>query len=76
MDCNDVKPNLRVRTTELGETKGMMVVQRHLQCRKEGVAGVVLNAIPGHGGDVWFVQHEGSEDVGAYVFDELEKIFG
>jgi hypothetical protein len=72
MDCNDVKPNLRVRTTTLGETTGMMIVPRHLDCRKEGVVGVVDQAVPGHGGDVWFVKHEGSEDIGAYVFNELE----
>lgn len=72
MDCNAVKPHLRIRTVKLGDTKGMFIKPRHLDCRREGVIGTVLSYVPGHGGDVWFVQHDGSDEIGAYVFDEME----
>lgn len=72
MDCNAVKPSLRVRTTKLGKTTGMLIKEKHLEVRKAGVTGTVLSYVPGHGGDVWFVKHDGCEDVGAYCFDELE----
>lgn len=71
-DCSEVKPGLRVKITELGETTGMMIVPKHLNVRAVGIIGIVKNWVPGHGGDVWFVEHEGSGDVGAYVFNEFE----
>lgn len=74
MDCNNVKPGIRVRVTKLGETKGMLIKPKHLDCRREGVTGVVDGYVPGHGGDVWWVKHDDSTDIGAYVFDELELI--
>jgi hypothetical protein len=73
MDCNEITEKLRVRTTELRGTDGMMIHARHLSCRQAGLTGEVRGYVPGHGGDVWFVQHEGSEDVGAYCYDELER---
>jgi hypothetical protein len=75
MDCNNVKPNLRVKTNaKLGKTDGMTIKEKHLDVRKPEVTGTVLNYVPGHGGDVWFVKHDDSEDVGAYCFDEFEPI--
>jgi hypothetical protein len=73
MDCDEIAKKLRVRTTELGETQGMTIHERHLACRQAGLMGEVVGYVPGHGGDVWFVQHDGSTDVGAYCFTELEK---
>lgn len=72
MNCNDVKPGLRIRTTKLGDTKGMLIAHRHLDVRKEGVIGYARSYVPGHGGDVWFVEHEDSGAIGAYVFNEME----
>ncbi len=72
MDLNEVKSGLRVKTTELGKTTGMMIAAEHLTVRATGVVGVVKNWVPGHGGDVWFMEHEGSNDVGAYAFNEFE----
>ncbi len=74
MNCNAVKPNLNVRTIKLGETTGMTIAEKHLVVRKTGVTGTVLNYVPGHGGDVWFVKHDGCEEIGAYCFDELESL--
>jgi hypothetical protein len=72
MSCDDVKPNMKVRTTKLYETTAMLIKKKHLEVRKAGITGTVLSYVPGHGGDVFFVQHDGSEYIGAYCFNELE----
>ena len=55
----------------LGSTAGMMVAARHRGCRRPSAKGTVRGRVPGHGGDVWWVEHEDGT-VGAYCFDELE----
>lgn len=30
--------------------------------------------VAGHGGDVWFVKHDGTDEVGAYALSELDEI--
>ncbi len=72
MDCNDVKQGLKVKVAKLDTTDGMMIAPHHLSCRSQGVTGTVKGYVPGHGGDVWFVEHDDSDDVGAYCFNELE----
>ncbi len=72
MNSNDVKNGLRVKTTKLGETKGMIIAPRHLTARREGVIGTLTGYVPGHGGDVWWLKHEDDGEVGAYCFDEFE----
>lgn len=72
MDCNDVKEGLKVRISKLQPTDGMIIAHRHLRCRSKGITGTVKHYVPGHGGDVWFVGHDGSDDIGAYCFTELE----
>ena len=75
MECSQVKPGLRVRTVELGSTKSMIIPQEYLDIRREGITGSVLGHVPGHGGEVWFVQHDGSsKDTGAYHFKEVEPV--
>lgn len=74
MQDRDVKPGLWVKTTKLGKTVGMTIAEKHLSVRKEGVEGTVLNYVPGHGGDVWYVQHRDTSDVGAYMFTEFEPV--
>jgi hypothetical protein len=75
MDCNDVKPGLRVRTNakvaEPGATTGMLIKPEYLEARKVGAVGTVHSYVAGHGGDVWFVDHEDGS-VGAYGFPELD----
>lgn len=72
MDCNAIQPGLRVKVKKLEGTKGFLINSKHLAVRRKGVRGTVKNWVPGHGGDVWFVQHDNSDDVGAYCFTELE----
>jgi len=64
----------RVKVTRLGETRGMLIKQIHMSCRRVGVTGTMLDYAAGHGGDVWFVQHDGADEIGAYCYDELEEI--
>jgi hypothetical protein len=74
MDCNQVRPELRVKITKLNSSLGFMIKPNHITVRKEGIIGTVTGYVPGHGGDVWWVKHEGSDDVGAYCFDEFEPV--
>jgi len=76
MNADDMKAGVRVRVNKKlrKDTKGILIKQCHLDVRKVGVTGTLTNHVPGHGGDVWFVQHEASEAVGAYCYDELDKL--
>ena len=74
MDLSKVKEGLKVKVTKLGDTMGFLIKPKHLDIRKVGVTGTVVGYVPGHGGDVWFVKHDGEENVvGAYMFDEFEE---
>lgn len=73
-DVQQMKPGLRVRTLSLGGTEGFLVADRYLTARKPGRLGTAMTFVPGHGGDVWTVRHDGKddEDIAVYVFTELE----
>jgi hypothetical protein len=60
--------------TKLAEdgTKGMFVKDKHLRVRRERMVGTVLGWVTGHGGDVWWVQHLGYDEIGAYCYTEFE----
>lgn len=67
-----IESGMRVRTrTALGTTRGLAVAMRYLDARRPGAEGMVQNCVPGHGGDVYWVEH-GPGDVGAYSVEELE----
>lgn len=51
------------------DTKGFFVATKHLVARKNA-PGIYIGYVPGAGGDLWWVQHEGGE-VGAYLFTEV-----
>jgi len=75
MECNDVRKGMRVVTAKVRpETAGMSIKEEFLKTRRPGVVGIVGDMVAGHGGDVWWVEHEGSGDVGAYCFDEFELL--
>ena len=74
MKAADVHSGLRVRITDLEATKGWLVEQRHLGCRRLNVTGTIRNAVSGHGGYVWWVEHDGSDEVGAYGFPEMTQL--
>jgi len=82
MDVDQIKPGkTRVTIAEKfkkNATRGMFIKDDHLSNRKNMANGIVLQWVPGHGGDVWFVAHAMSkdgktyEDVAAYAFNEFD----
>ena len=74
MEEGNVKVGTRVKITELRSTKGMSIDKSHLNVRKKGIKGIIVSQVPEHWDCVWFVQHDGSKDIGAYVFNEFEQI--
>lgn len=73
MDLNNIKIGLKIRTHEhLESTNGMMISSKHLDARRHGTTGEIVGWVPGHGGDVWWVRHDGSDVVAAYSFTEFE----
>lgn len=72
MKCDEISIGLKVKTLRLEDTKGMMIKPHHLDCRKSGITGSIVGYVPGHGGDVWWVRHDGDGSIGAYCFMELE----
>jgi len=73
MNVNAVRTGLRIRVTSLGPTTGMLITAKYLEARQEGVTGIVGTYVAGHGGDVWWVQHDGGV-IGAYSFSEMEPL--
>jgi hypothetical protein len=70
MEPNGIDVGVRIKTTTLGSTKGIFVRQHFLDARKAGVTGTVTGFVSGHGGDVWWVEHE-DKTVGVYSVSEL-----
>lgn len=74
-DCNQVDIGMRVKThPEEKNLRGLLINERHLIARREG-EGKVTGYVPGHGGDVWWVDHGGGGPSGAYVFTELSIVW-
>ena len=70
---DNFEKGLRVKTRpSLLRTTGFIIHQKHIDARKPKKIGIVKRWVPGHGGDVWFVQHD-DESIGAYRTDELGK---
>ncbi len=77
MKENEARVGMRIMTRRLGKkgTMGMLIHKKHLSVRKRDVVGTLLQQVPGHGGDVWFVKHnDGTNQVGAYCFTEMEAL--
>ena len=72
MDVNEIKPGLMVKVVCDDGTQGMIINPDILACRKVGKQGIVKSYVPGHGGDVWFVQQDNG--IAAYCFTEIEAV--
>jgi hypothetical protein len=71
MRSGDVKVGIRVKTTTLGNTKGIFVRQHFIDARRAGVTGTVTGFVSGHGGDAWWVDHD-DKTIGVYCPSELD----
>lgn len=58
-----------VVTLPRDDTRGFIVAEENMSVRKAGI-GRVLSFVPGHGGDVWFVEHP-DRSIGAYSTKEF-----
>lgn len=70
----NMRVGMRVEITHLESTRGMMIHPVHLGVRQAGITGTLKGVVGGHGGDVWFVTHDGSRDVGAYCYTEMREV--
>jgi len=71
MDLNKIKAR-ETRVTiaakfKKNATTGMFVGERNMNARMPGVNGVVVDFVPGHGGDIWFVAHSMTQDNQSYT---------
>ena len=70
-----MKEGLKVKVSKLKTTKGMMINPKYLETRAVGKTGRLIGYVPGLGGDVWWVRHDGNpEEFGAYSYTELKKV--
>ena len=67
----------KVRTHETLEgTKGMIIGPGNLSARRADAKGTIRGTVPGHGGDVYWVEHEGSALLAPYCFTEFDLDVG
>lgn len=70
-----LEKNTLVRTNAvLDSTQGMMVREGNLKCRKPNASGLIKGVVGGHGGDVYWVQHDPSEMLAPYCYTEFEVV--
>ena len=74
MRLHKVQPEMKVVIIDLHSTKGIFVNKKHLDVREVGVTGTITGPVPGHGGDVWWIKHDETSTVGAYVYDEFREV--
>lgn len=58
---------------KLSSTDGMLIAQKYLDQRQANAMGTLKSYVPGHGGDVWFVEHINGE-IAAYAVNEFMVI--
>lgn len=62
----------RVKThAELETITGMMISYKYLVLRRTNDGGIIRGPVPGHGGDVYWVEHYDGV-VAVYCFTEFE----
>jgi len=71
MDLAKIVEGMSIRTHDrLGTTAGMIVHHSYLDARRAGQKGKLLTWVPGHGGDVWLIEHEGGQQA-VYAYTEF-----
>ncbi len=75
MELENIRIGMHVKVIADNGTMGMFIKPEHLALRQVGTTGTILDYVPGHGGDVWWVRHDGNEgkDIAPYSFRELAE---
>ena len=67
-----LSPGTKIVTDKmLGSTAGIFVLPHYLAARRAGVKGVIRNWVAGHGGDIYWVEHEDGS-IAVYGWMEFE----
>ena len=75
MEMKKVEKGMTVEIKILGGTSGFLVAPEYLSGRRAGVIGTVKHYVGGHGGEVWWIEHnDGSGIVSAYCYNEFEEM--
>jgi hypothetical protein len=63
-----------VTSAHLESTRGLLVVTHRLEMRRPNVRGTIAGWVAGHGGDVYWVRHDGDDAniVAPYGWGEFE----
>jgi hypothetical protein len=68
------EPGMKVRIKcQPDDTRGFLIVKDLLQNRKAEVIGTIYDFVDGHGGDVWYVVHDGTAIINVNGVDEWER---
>ena len=63
----------KVRTHDvLEDTRGLLCGPGNLGARKPSTDGTIHGVVPGHGGDVYWIQHAHTVLLAPYCFTEFE----
>lgn len=65
---------IKARILQKEKCGGFFVKQHHIDCREPKIKGEYVGCVLGAGGDVWWIQHEGTGEIGAYLFDEVTDL--
>ena len=74
-----IEPGAKVNVTRLepngdrGCPTGWLIKDTNIKPRRVG-PGQIIQYVPGHGGDVWFVRNEPENTVAAYGINEFELV--
>jgi len=71
----EVEIGMEVRIVEIKPAFGYAASAKHLKARRMGDTGIVIEMIPGHGGEVFAVRHN-DDSIAVYRHDEFEPCGG
>lgn len=60
-----------ITSIALHPTTGIMVKPKYFETRRPSTVGTIQGFVPGHGGDIYWVQHE-DESIAVYGWQEFE----
>lgn len=56
----------------LGSTSGILVKPQYLNARRANAVGTVKSWVAGHGGDIYWVEHDDDKTIAVYGWMEFE----